>query len=184
MARLSQVRGGINRARTGSHPGLQRPERGVPATGHVCIPGRQFNRPPPRFHSFSILRVKAPDPKYRSLRRQMNPPLWLRAGTGLKGQPARGESRRMARTFLTFGDIAGTLHVLRTECTRCARKGRYSVAKLLVEHGHRGNMSKWVSDLRGDCPKRNAAHLNERCDLICSDLPKARYCPNFRGTVL
>jgi hypothetical protein len=30
-----------------------------------------------------------------------------------------------------------------------------------------------VSDLRGDCPKRNAAHLNERCDLICPDLPKA-----------
>ena len=74
--------------------------------------------------------------------------------------------------------------MLQIECTRCARKGRYSVAKLLVEHGHRGNMSKWVSDLRGDCPKRNAAHLNERCDLICPDLPKARYCPNFRGTVL
>jgi hypothetical protein len=73
----------------------------------------------------------------------------------------------MSRTFLTFGDIAGKLHMLQIECTRCARKGRYSVAKLLVEHGHRGNMSKWVSDLRGDCPKRNAAHLNERCDLIC-----------------
>src|ERR1700730_8970361 len=88
-------------------------------------------------------------------------------------QPARGESRRMSRTFLTFGDIAGKLHMLQIECTRCARKGRYGVAKLLVEHGHRGNMSKWVSDLRGDCPKRNAAHLNERCDLICPDLPKA-----------
>jgi hypothetical protein len=86
----------------------------------------------------------------------------------------------MSRTFLTFGDIAGKLHMLQIECTRCARKGRYSVAKLLVEHGHRGNMSKWVSDLRGDCPKRNAAHLNERCDLICPDLPKAL----VGGTVL
>ena len=78
----------------------------------------------------------------------------------------------MSRTFLTFGDIAGKLHMLRIECTRCARKGRYSVAKLLAQHGHRGNMSKWVSDLRGDCHKRNAAHLHERCDLICPDLPK------------
>jgi len=78
----------------------------------------------------------------------------------------------MSRTFLTFGDIAGKLHMLRIECTRCARKGRYSVAKLLAQHGHRGNMSKGVSDLRGDCHKRNAAHLHERCDLICPDLPK------------
>ena len=63
----------------------------------------------------------------------------------------------MSRTYLTFGDIAGKLEMLRIECTRCARKGRYSVAKLIAQHGLRGNMSKWVSDLRGDCLKRNAA---------------------------
>ena len=40
------------------------------------------------------------------------------------------------------------------------------------QYGRRGNMSKWVSDLRADCPKRNATHLHERCDLICPDLPK------------
>jgi hypothetical protein len=28
-------------------------------------------------------------------------------------------------------------------------------------------MSKWVSDLRGDCPKRDAVQLHERRDLIC-----------------
>jgi hypothetical protein len=67
----------------------------------------------------------------------------------------------------------GKLHMLWIECTRCARKGRYSVAKLLAQHGHRGNMSKWVSDLRGDCHKRNAAQLHERRDLICPDLLKA-----------
>jgi hypothetical protein len=78
----------------------------------------------------------------------------------------------MARTYLTFGDIVGKLHMLRIECTRCERKGRYVVAKLVVQYGRSGNMSKWVSDLRGDCPKRNAAQLHERCDLICPDLPK------------
>jgi len=41
---------------------------------------------------------------------------------------------------LTFGDIAGKLHMLRIECTRCARRGQYSVAELIA--GHRGNMSK------------------------------------------
>ena len=48
----------------------------------------------------------------------------------------------MSRTYLTFGDIAGKLTMLRVECTRCERKGRYNVAKLLAQHGHRGNMSK------------------------------------------
>jgi hypothetical protein len=78
----------------------------------------------------------------------------------------------MSRPHLTFGDIAGKLHMLRVECTRCERKGRYVVAKLLAQSGARGNMSKWVSDLRGDCPKRNAAQLHDRRDLICPDLPK------------
>jgi transposase-like protein len=54
----------------------------------------------------------------------------------------------MSRTYLTFGDIAGKLHMLRIECTRCARRRQYSVAKLIAQHGHRGNMSRWVSDLR------------------------------------
>jgi hypothetical protein len=49
----------------------------------------------------------------------------------------------MSRTYLTFGDIAGKLHMLRIKCTRCERKGRYVVAKLLAQNGHRGNMSKW-----------------------------------------
>ena len=32
----------------------------------------------------------------------------------------------MPRTYLIFGDIEGKLDVLRVECTKCARKGRYS----------------------------------------------------------
>lgn len=62
--------------------------------------------------------------------------------------------------------------MLRVECTRCDRKGRYNVAKLIEKHGRRGNLTKWVSDLRGDCPKRDVHALHERCDLICPDLPK------------
>jgi hypothetical protein len=34
----------------------------------------------------------------------------------------------VARTYLVFGDIEGKLDVLRVECTRYERKGRYSVA--------------------------------------------------------
>ena len=77
----------------------------------------------------------------------------------------------MPRTYLVFGDIEGKLDVLRVECTKCDRKGRYSVAKLIEKHGRKGNMTAWVSDLKGDCPKR-VGRLTDRCDLICPDLPR------------
>jgi len=39
------------------------------------------------------------------------------------------------RTYITFGDIKDKLDVLRVECTRCQRKGRYIVAKLIEKYG-------------------------------------------------
>ena len=81
----------------------------------------------------------------------------------------------MSRDYLTFGDIDGKLEMLRVECTRCPRRGRCSVAKLVAQHGRRGNLSKWVADLKGDCPKQDAHQLHERCDLIC---------PRFRRRAL
>jgi len=41
----------------------------------------------------------------------------------------------MARTYLVFGDIEGKLDVLRVECGRCQRKGRYSVRRLIKKYG-------------------------------------------------
>jgi hypothetical protein len=78
----------------------------------------------------------------------------------------------MPRTYFTFGDIEGKFDVLRVECTKCERKGRYSVAKLIERHGRRGNMSAWVRDLKGDCPHRDAHSLNDRCDVLCPDLTR------------
>ena len=39
------------------------------------------------------------------------------------------------RTYLIFGDIEGKLDVLCLECTKCPRKGRYSVRKLIEKYG-------------------------------------------------
>ena len=41
----------------------------------------------------------------------------------------------MARTYLVFGDIEGKLNVLRVECGRCGRKGRYNVRGLIERYG-------------------------------------------------
>ena len=77
-----------------------------------------------------------------------------------------------ARTYLVFGDIEGKLDVLRVECTKCPRKGRYGVSKLIEKYGRKANMMKWKEQLNGDCPRRDAHSMHERCDLICPDLPK------------
>ena len=37
----------------------------------------------------------------------------------------------MARTYLVFGDIEGKLDMLHVECSRCGRRGRYNVGKLI-----------------------------------------------------
>ena len=78
----------------------------------------------------------------------------------------------MARNYLVFGDIEDKLDVLRVECTKCNRKGRYHVHKLIEKYGRNGNMMKWREMLNADCPKRDASQLHDRCDLICPDLPK------------
>ena len=78
----------------------------------------------------------------------------------------------MARTYLVFGDIDGKLDVLRVECARCQRKSRYNVCGLIEKYGRNANMMKWKEQLNGDCPKRDAPQMHERCDLICPDLPK------------
>ena len=79
---------------------------------------------------------------------------------------------RGARTYLVFGDIDGRLDVLRVECGRCLRKGRYSVRRLIEKYGRKANMMKWKEQLNGDCPRRDTHGMHERCDLICPDLPK------------
>jgi hypothetical protein len=63
------------------------------------------------------------------------------------------------------------LDVLRVECTKCDRKGRYHVHKLIGKHGRMGNVMKWREMLNADCPKRDG-RLHERCDVVCPNLPK------------
>jgi hypothetical protein len=63
--------------------------------------------------------------------------------------------------------IEGKLDVLRVECTKCDRKGRYHVHKLIEKHGRMGNVMKWLTELKLDCLKREAFQLHGRCDLVC-----------------
>ncbi len=84
----------------------------------------------------------------------------------------RGDRVAMVRDYLAFGDIEGKLDTLDVECTKCDRKGRYSVAKLIERYGPDSNMQTWRASLSADCPKRHAYAIHERCDIMCSDLPR------------
>ena len=78
----------------------------------------------------------------------------------------------MSRDYVAFSDIEGKMDVLRVECTRCGRKGRYRVRRLIEQHGRDGSMLRWREQLSADCPKHRAPRLHERCDVLCPDLPK------------
>jgi len=62
----------------------------------------------------------------------------------------------------------------RARSTRSASNARYSVhiRKLIEKYGRKANMMKWREQLNGDCPRRDAHSMHERCDLVCPDLPK------------
>ena len=88
-----------------------------------------------------------------------------------QAEPIESVLGDMPRTYLIFGDIERKLDVLHVECTKCDRKGRYSVAILIDKYGRTGDVMKWKEQLNGDCPKRDG-RLNDRCDLVMPDLPK------------
>ena len=64
---------------------------------------------------------------------------------------------------VTFGDLAGKLVMLDVACSKCDRRGRLSVAKLIAEHGAEMRLPDLREILAGDCPWLRAASFNDRC---------------------
>jgi len=73
---------------------------------------------------------------------------------------------------ITFGDLLGKLDVLRVECGKCGRSGRYSVPRLIEQQGRDGKMTDWKFDLTADCPRRIKNSYSDQCGAQCPDLPK------------
>ena len=75
----------------------------------------------------------------------------------------------MPRTYLIFGDIEGKLDVLRVECTKCDRKGRYHIHKLIEKHGRMGNMTVWREMLTRIM--HDARHFCTSVEQVCAGDP-------------
>ena len=70
--------------------------------------------------------------------------------------------------------LMGVTRSARIRSPACAARiaaARYHVHKLIEKYGRQGNLMKWREMLNADCPKRDG-RLTDRCDLVCSDLPK------------
>src|SRR5690348_2241631 len=57
-------------------------------------------------------------------------------------------SRLVARPIgTTFADLLGKLTVLRVECSKCGRFGRYPLHRLIDQHGGNGTILEWLAEL-------------------------------------
>ena len=76
----------------------------------------------------------------------------------------------MPRDAVTFGDLIGKLDMLSVECAKCGRGGRYSVHRLVLEHGRDGRLTDWLYALTKDCPRKNSPGLSDPCGARMPDL--------------
>ncbi|SAK88227.1 hypothetical protein AWB77_04760 [Caballeronia fortuita] len=66
---------------------------------------------------------------------------------------------------ILLGELAARATHLDIECSRCDRKGRYRLAKLVARLGEDFPMTDLGTEL-ADCPRRSATAHHERCDVF------------------
>jgi len=59
----------------------------------------------------------------------------------------------------TFADLLGRLPVVRVECSKCGRFGRYPLHRLIDQHGGNGTVIAWLDALTADCPRKRSASI-------------------------
>ena len=74
----------------------------------------------------------------------------------------------MARPIgTTFADLLGKLTVLRVECSKCGRFGRYPFQHLIEKRGRDVRILDWLDELTADCPRKGSAGLSDQCGARC-----------------
>jgi hypothetical protein len=68
--------------------------------------------------------------------------------------------------------LACKLDMLHVSCTKCGRKGRYSIRWLIEDHGRDGKVTDWLAGITADCPKKQSIDMADQCGAQCPDLPR------------
>ena len=57
---------------------------------------------------------------------------------------------------IIFGDLIGKLDMLRVECAKCGRSGRYRLADLITRYGRDAKLFAFTDDVTANCARRQA----------------------------
>jgi hypothetical protein len=69
------------------------------------------------------------------------------------------------KTQNTLADLRPEVAHLDVACSRCDRRGRLSVARLIEQHGPSTTLRDAVAGINAECPIREAHGVMERCDI-------------------
>jgi hypothetical protein len=78
---------------------------------------------------------------------------------------------------ITVGAVAQPTDMIDIRCGRCDRHGRLNTARLLAE-GPDASIGAVMRAQVGDCPKRDDAQMQNRCDPCCPDLVRLFRTPD------
>jgi hypothetical protein len=78
-------------------------------------------------------------------------------------------------TSVSLAIIATHIDMLEIRCTRCARAGRYSVARLIEQHGKAMLLPDLRMDLAKGCDHADG-HDYDRCDVYFPQLADLTSC--------
>ena len=68
---------------------------------------------------------------------------------------------------IVFRDLVGKLDVLRVDCDKCGRRGRYPLDRLIERYGLDAKLFEWSDEITADCPRKQAMNLNDICGARC-----------------
>jgi hypothetical protein len=73
---------------------------------------------------------------------------------------------------IILGDLIGKLDVLRIDCAKCGRSGRYRLADLITRYGRDAKLFTFTAEITANCARKQARSDSDPCGAICPDLPK------------
>ncbi len=73
---------------------------------------------------------------------------------------------------IIFSDLIGKLDLLRIECPKCGRKGRYRLADLITRYGRDEKLFAFMADVTANCARKHARSHSDLCGAICPGLLK------------
>jgi hypothetical protein len=72
---------------------------------------------------------------------------------------------------IIFNDLIGKLDMVRVECPKCGRSGRYRLADLLMRYGRNEKLFAFTDEVTANCARTQARLDDDPCGAIFTDLP-------------